>query len=163
VNQIKLDQLDSESQILSLLTSDISTLLTVESILLSAGDALSRSIQYQRLAIYQIEDARVSAKLIYVSGDYSTIVPMNTVVPLAELMSRDPFDDAMMSLDEGPVKDRPIQIVHDHVGDSAQQIAVIRIWSSTKPELATSESRILDSVTTRIVPALKRAALQGKF
>lgn len=163
----RLDQLGSESDVLSVLSTDIGKLLMVESILAAAGAAISKIVKYDRISMYQANLIRQTAKLSYVSGQKSPGDPSRdspgAVFPLSEFMGLDPFDGVLAGIADSALDVQPDQILHRSIGDVTKPMAVIRIWSRSKQALTYSESVFVSSVTSLIIPALKRGSLQDKF
>jgi signal transduction histidine kinase len=159
----QLDQMDSEAQLFLKLASDVSKLLTTESILAATGDAISKIVEFDRLSIYQIDPARVTVELVYVSGDKCDEALVGSTYRLTEVMALDPYD-AQLAIDADDAESsQPHQIFHRSIGGTRHSIAFVRIWSRSKQNLTADERRFIGSVAALIIPVLKRAALQAKF
>ncbi|HIF72427.1 MAG TPA: hypothetical protein EYQ61_07745 [Dehalococcoidia bacterium] len=159
----QLDQMSSESRILSTLSSDVGKLLTTESILVAAGEAISQIVDYHRLSIYQIDFDRVTVKLTYVSGESSTVAMVGSTYRLAEIMALDPYDNELALTVDDTVPDQPRQILHRSIGSNSKPMAFVRVWSRNNQNSTVGERQFISSIATLIVPVLKRAALQARF
>jgi hypothetical protein len=74
-------------------------------------------------------------------------------------MGLDPFDGVLAGIADSALDVQPDQILHRSIGDVTKPMAVIRIWSRSKQALTYSESVFVSSVTSLIIPALKRGSL----
>jgi signal transduction histidine kinase len=160
---LQLDLRDNEAHILTTLAGDVGKLLTTQSILAAPGEAISQIVEFDRMAIYQVDPARVTVKIVYVSGDKSSGALAGSTYRLTEIMAVDPFDNQLDMDREYVSRNHPRQILHRSIGSNSKPIGFARVWSRTKRDLSIGERRFISSVSTLIVPVLKRAALQAKF
>lgn len=158
----RLNQLDTESQLLAQYSIEISRSSAAKSILAAARVALAGVISFDRMAVYLVNSDKNSVTLSFLSGDDSVGPAPDDEFTIDQIMGIDPYDAALIGDFNTAPTTAPTLVLHRSISDGVEPFAYLRLWCNTARELSAHEKNHVRSVTNATTPALKRAALEAK-
>lgn len=164
---VRLDRLETESRLLSRLSTELGRTTSLETIGSSVNLALAGIVAFDCMALYLLDAARAMAKICYITDTGRNDPAVNDEFSLEEILRMDPFDCPQpageLADSVGGRRSQPPLILQWRIDDGAESLALLRLWSVADRSLSWCDKKYIRSVVAQITSALTRVRLQSEI